>query len=149
MKAKLTLLAVAASAFAWFNLHAEDPGKPHDKGPRHGDRGDRGGRGGWDQHRRGGPGHGLFKDLNLTDEQKAKVKSVMESKKPLIDAIREEQMAKMKIVMEDAEKEIRTVLTPEQQKVLDDSKKLREDAMKLRKERQKLRDDKKTETKTE
>jgi len=74
-----------------------------------------------------------LRELNLSEEQKAKVKAVMESKKPLLDAIREEQMQKMKIVMEEAEKEIRPILTPEQTQVLDDMKKLQASREKLRK----------------
>jgi len=73
----------------------------------------------------------MWKDLNLTEDQKAQIKAVMESKKPLLDAIRKEHMEKMKFVMDEAQKEIRPILTPEQQQVLDDRKKLREDKAKL------------------
>jgi Spy/CpxP family protein refolding chaperone len=80
----------------------------------------------------GGRGGMLFHELNLTADQKAKVKAIMESEKPKIQAIREETRTKMQAVMEDVQAQIRPILTKEQQQVLDDAKKLREDKSALK-----------------
>jgi hypothetical protein len=80
--------------------------------------------------------------LNLTDEQKEKVKEIMATTTPKIKAIREEQRARIQAVLDDARSEIRPVLTPAQQKVFDDAQKLREDARKLREEARALRQQK-------
>ena len=105
-------------------------GGPREKFRRHGRH--------WGMHR----GHGVEKLdrlLNLTSEQKEKVKEIMEASKPRIQAIREEQRAKVRAVMDDAGKQIRPLLTPAQQKVFDDTQKLREDARKLKEESRNLR----------
>jgi Spy/CpxP family protein refolding chaperone len=131
------------------------------KGP-HGDmRGGPGGPEGWGCRRdggmgrfghRGGPGgemgHGqmMGRMLNLTDDQKAKVKAIMEANKPKIEEIRKEEQAKIQAVMEDSQKQIRPILTPEQQQVMDDAQKLREGAQKLREDAQKLKADKSANT---
>ncbi len=70
--------------------------------------------------------------LNLTDEQKQKVREVIKASRPKIKAIREEQWAKMRVVRDETRQEIRALLTPEQQKVLDDTERLRENARKLK-----------------
>ena len=141
MKTKFSLLlASAAVATTWSlgNLHAADPAdaKASQSSSETGDNKRPDHRGKHHPHFKGGErgpeGH-MLRELNLSEEQKAKVKAVMESKKPLLDAIREEQMQKMKIVMEEAEKEIRPILTPEQTQVLDDMKKLQASREKLRK----------------
>jgi Spy/CpxP family protein refolding chaperone len=94
----------------------------------------------WARHRdHGGDGQMLDRLLNLTDEQKEKVKEIMEASRPKIKAIREEQRAKMQAVRDEARKQIRPLLTPAQQKVFDDAQKLREDARKLREEARNLR----------
>ena len=108
-------------------------GGPGEKFRRHGRH--------WGMHR----GHGvemLDRLLNLTSEQKEKVKEIMEANKPRIQAIREEQRAKVQAVMDDAGKQIRPLLTPAQQKVFDDAQKLREDARKLKEEAKNLRKEK-------
>jgi Spy/CpxP family protein refolding chaperone len=92
----------------------------------------------WGQH--GGFGvEKLDRLLNLTSEQKEKVKEIMEASRPKIRAIREEQRAKIQAVMDDAGNQIRPLLTPAQQKVFDDARKLREDARKLKEEAKNLR----------
>ena len=78
------------------------------------------------------PGEMFGRMLRLTDEQRAKVKEIMEAQKPKIEAIREEQRAKMKAVFAEIDKEIRPILTPEQVAVLDNAKKLRESEAALR-----------------
>jgi Spy/CpxP family protein refolding chaperone len=80
--------------------------------------------------------------LNLTDEQKAKVKEIMEASKPKIKAIREEERAKIRSVIDETRQQIRPLLTPAQQKVFDDAAQLRENARKLREESKALRQEK-------
>ena len=79
--------------------------------------------------------------LNLTDEQRQKVREIIQASKPKIKAIREEQWAKMRAVKDETRQEIRTLLTPAQQKVLDDAQQLREQAWKLKQESRKLHED--------
>ena len=59
--------------------------------------------------------------LNLTPEQKAKVQPIIDQATPQIESIRREAMQKTKAVMDNAMAQIRPLLTPEQQKKLDDS----------------------------
>ncbi len=109
------------------------------KGDRPGPRGDhwkgRDHRGGMDrrEHGPGGP-HGLLSELNLTAEQKEKVKAIMVAQKPKIEAIRQEEHAKVKAVFDEAETQIRPILTKEQQQVLDDAKKLEASKAALKKD---------------
>ncbi|HEY5770391.1 MAG TPA: hypothetical protein VIS71_11145 [Terrimicrobium sp.] len=94
----------------------------------------------WARHRdHAREGQMLDRLLNLTDEQKEKVKEIMEASRPRIRAIREEQRAKIQAVRDEARKQIRPLLTPDQQKVFDDAQKLREDARKLKEEAKNLR----------
>ncbi len=82
---------------------------------------------GQDQHggRGGGYHHSSLErtteQLNLTPEQKAKVQPIIDQAKPQIESIRREAMQKTKAVMENAMARIRPVLTPEQQKKLDEA----------------------------
>jgi Spy/CpxP family protein refolding chaperone len=94
----------------------------------------------WKRHRdHVGDWKMLDRLLNLTDEQKEKVKEIMAASQPKIKAIREEQRAKIRAVLDDARQQIRPLLTPDQQKVFDDAQKLREDARKLKEEARALR----------
>jgi Spy/CpxP family protein refolding chaperone len=81
--------------------------------------------------------------LNLTEEQKEKVKEIMAAGGPKIKAIREEQRVKIQAVRDDARRQIRPILSPAQQKVFDDAQQLRENARKLKEEARQLRQDKK------
>ncbi len=98
-----------------------------------------------------GPGHGwghrrghgrememLDRLLNLTDEQKQKVQEIVKAGKPKIKAIKEEERAKIQAVRDEMRQQIRPLLTPDQQKVLDDAQQLRESARKLREDARKL-----------
>jgi Spy/CpxP family protein refolding chaperone len=76
--------------------------------------------------------------LNLTDEQRQKVREIIQASKPKIRAIREEQWAKMRAVKDESRQEIRALLNPAQQKVLDDAQQLREHAWKLKQNSRKL-----------
>jgi Spy/CpxP family protein refolding chaperone len=74
---------------------------------------------------RGGPRHNSLQrtteQLNLTPEQKAKVQPIVDQATPQIENIRREAMQKTKAVMDNAMAQIRPLLTPEQQKKLDDA----------------------------
>jgi Spy/CpxP family protein refolding chaperone len=84
--------------------------------------------GGQDQRGgRGGGHHGpslekLTDQLNLTPEQKAKAQPIIDQARPQIENIRREAMQKMKAVMDNAMAQIRPLLTPEQQKKLEEVK---------------------------
>lgn len=62
----------------------------------------------------------MTEQLNLTPEQKAKVQPILDQVKPQLETIHREAMEKSKAVMEDAMNQIRPVLTPEQQKKLEE-----------------------------
>jgi Spy/CpxP family protein refolding chaperone len=82
---------------------------------------------------RGARGHGhgfglerLTEGLDLTPDQQAKVQPIIDQAKPQIAAIHREAMQKMKAVMESTVSKIRPMLTPDQQKKLDDKQKTRQ-----------------------
>lgn len=91
---------------------------------------------------RGGGGPDTLRALNLTDEQKAKVKEVMEGDKEKIMAILKEQREKIEAVRAESAKAIRPILTEDQQAVYDDAQKLRDASQKLREDIRKLHADK-------
>ncbi len=139
------------AALAFTSLQAADgdkPGPPPGKdkprgewkhGPREGGPDHRrgpGDRGGF--HRPGGD-FGPMAMLNLTEDQKARVKEIFEANRPKIEAIRQEEQQKIRLIMEESQKQMRTVLTPEQLQVFDEAQKLREDERKLRESARKLR----------
>ena len=76
--------------------------------------------------------------LNLNDEQRQKVREIIQANEPKIKAIREEQWTKMRAVRDETRQQIRTLLTPAQQKVLDDANQLREQAWKLKHDSRRL-----------
>lgn len=84
---------------------------------------------------RGGPEMGplgrMAGPLNLTDEQKAKAKEIMEATKPKVEAIREEEQKKIQAVMDEAMNQIRPELTADQQAVFDALIKVREEQRSL------------------
>ena len=81
------------------------------------------------QDQQGGRGGGYHRSslertteqLNLTPEQKAKVQPIIDQATPQIENIRREAMQKTKAVVDNAMAQIRPLLTPEQQKKLDES----------------------------
>jgi Spy/CpxP family protein refolding chaperone len=78
------------------------------------------------QNPRGGGARGrglerLTEGLNLTPDQQAKVQPIIDQARPQIAAIHREAMQKMKAVMENTMSKIRPMLTPDQQKKLDDN----------------------------
>jgi periplasmic protein CpxP/Spy len=82
----------------------------------------------------GNPLEHLSKDLDLTDEQKAKVQPIIDQTKPQIEAIHQEAMQKMHALLEGAGAQIRPLLTPQQQQKFDAMKKAHEDMRKAMEE---------------
>ncbi|HEU0210285.1 MAG TPA: periplasmic heavy metal sensor [Candidatus Udaeobacter sp.] len=85
----------------------------------------------------GGRGHALehlTEGLNLTSDQKAKVQPLLDQAQPQIAAIRREAMQKIKSVVDSTASQIRPLLTPEQQKKLDDNQNTHRGRMKARDE---------------
>lgn len=64
----------------------------------------------------------LTESLNLTPAQKTQIQPILDATKPQMEAIHREAMDKSKAVMADAMAKIRPLLTPEQQKQLDERK---------------------------
>ncbi|HMG04705.1 MAG TPA: Spy/CpxP family protein refolding chaperone [Chthoniobacterales bacterium] len=132
----ITLMAACGLTLGGLTyLHAQGPSE-HGPGPKH------------EHHHGPGPGHDrgnplehLTKDLNLTDEQKAKVQPIIDQTKPQIEAIHQEAMEKMHAIMESTGAQIRPLLTPEQQQKFDAMKKAHED---MRKAMQEMHDAKKS-----
>jgi Spy/CpxP family protein refolding chaperone len=76
----------------------------------------------------------LSKELNLTDDQKAKVQPIIDQTKPQLAAIHKEAMEKMHALMESTGAQIRPLLTPTQQQKFDAMKKAHEDMRKAMEE---------------
>jgi Spy/CpxP family protein refolding chaperone len=88
------------------------------------------------RHGGGARGHGLeqlTEGLNLTADQQAKVQPIINQAQPKIAEIRREAMQKMQAVIANTASQIRPLLTPEQQKKLDDNQRARQGRMKGRK----------------
>jgi Spy/CpxP family protein refolding chaperone len=114
----LTLVAAGAIALGGFVVVQAQPGP--------------GGGGGWHGH-----GFGLQRiteKLNLTSDQQTKVQPIIDGAKPQIAAIHQEAMQKLKTVMDSTVSQIRPLLTPDQQKKLDDIQKAHQDMMNAHKE---------------
>ena len=89
----------------------------------------------------GGHGHGrgfglqrITEKLDLTSDQQTKVEPIIEGAKPQIAAIHQDAMQKTKAVMDSTLSQIRPLLTPDQQKKLDDIQKAHQDMMNAHKE---------------
>ena len=83
---------------------------------------------------KGNPLEHLSKDLELTDDQKAKVQPIIDQTKPQLEAIHKEAMEKMHALLESAGAQIRPLLTPQQQQKFDAMKKAHEDMRKAMEE---------------
>jgi Spy/CpxP family protein refolding chaperone len=84
----------------------------------------------------GGRGHGLehlTEGLNLTPEQQAKIQPLIDQAKPQIAEIHREAMQKIRSIITSTSSQIRPLLTPEQQKKLDENQNARRGGMKARK----------------
>jgi Spy/CpxP family protein refolding chaperone len=77
----------------------------------------------------------LTEGLNLTPDQKTKVQPIIEQAQPQIAEIHREAMQKMKAVVDNTASQIRPLLTPEQQKKLDDNQNAHRGRMRARQER--------------
>ena len=60
--------------------------------------------------------------LNLTPDQKTKIQPILDQARPQLETIHREAMEKTRKVMNDTFSQIRPMLTPEQQKKLDETK---------------------------
>jgi protein CpxP len=121
--------AAALSLASLVYLQAKEPGEhgpKHEHGPA-------------PHHEMGNPLEHLSKDLNLTDDQKAKVQPIIDQTKPQMEAIHREAMEKMHALMESTGAQIRPLLTPEQQTKFDAMKKAHEDMRKAHEEMEKAR----------
>ena len=117
--------AVGLALASLVYLQAKEPGE---HGPKHD------GPGGPHEHMMGNPLEHLSKDLELTDDQKAKVQPIIDQTKPQLAAIHQEAMEKMHALMENAGAQIRPLLTPQQQQKFDAMKKAHEDMNKAHEE---------------
>jgi len=114
----LTLVAAGAIALGGFVAVQAQPGPS--------------GGGRWHGH--GFGLQGITEKLNLTSDQQTKVQPIIDGAKPQIAAIHQEAMQKMKTVMDSTISQIRPLLTPDQQKKLDDIQKAHQDMMNAHKE---------------
>src|ERR1043165_4456760 len=120
----ITLLTASALTLGGLvYVHAGDPGMKHD---HHGP--------GPHSMMKGNPLDHLSKDLDLTDDQKAKVQPIIDQTKPQIEAIHQEAMQKMHALLENAGAQIRPLLAPQQQQKFDAMKKAHEDMRKAHEE---------------
>src|SRR2546430_8018618 len=110
MKLKLiTVSTISALSLGVFALAQV----PRGDNPDH-----RGGRGGANRH---GVLEKTTEGLNLTPEQKTKVQPIIDETSPQIQIIRRDAEQKIKMLVDNAMAQIRPILTPEQQKMLDES----------------------------
>ena len=110
MKLKLiTFSAISALSLGSFAFAQDPSGNNPDR---------RAGRGGGNRY---GVLEKTTEGLNLTPEQKAKVQPIIDQTSPQIQTIRRDAEQKIKTLVDNAMAQIRPILTPEQQKMLDDS----------------------------
>jgi periplasmic protein CpxP/Spy len=81
----------------------------------------------------------LTKNLNLTPEQEAQIRPIVEQTKPQMKAIMDEAMQKRKALMEQTAAQIRPLLTPEQQQKFDSLRAAQEKMREARKEMREAR----------
>jgi len=79
----------------------------------------------------------MTKTLDLTPEQQAKIRPIIEQAKPQIEAARQESRQTIKTIRDNIRSQIRPLLTPPQQQKWDAIQKARED---MRKARQAMRE---------
>jgi protein CpxP len=105
--------------------NAQDPAVPDAGGKRH------------RQHRWGNSLQHMTKNLDLTPDQQAKIRPIIEQAKPQFVAARQESKEKVKAIRDSIRSQIRPILTAPQQQKWDAIQKARED---IRKARQEMRD---------
>lgn len=127
MKLRLiTLTAACAATLATISIaNAQDPVAQDAGGKRH------------RHHRWGNALEHMAKTLDLTPDQQAKIRPIIEQAKPQIVAARQESKEKVKAIRDSIRSQIRPILTAPQQQKWDAIQKARED---IRKARQEMRD---------
>jgi Spy/CpxP family protein refolding chaperone len=65
----------------------------------------------------------LSRDLELTADQKTKIEAILASRRPRLDALQQDARANFDAEQQGLRDEIRTVLTPDQQKKFDEREK--------------------------
>src|ERR1700730_3201618 len=124
MKRRLiTLTATCAAMLATISIvNAQDPAAKDssENGPRH--------------HKWGNALEHMTKTLDLTPEQQAKVRPILEQARPQIAAARQESRQKIKAIRDNTRSQIRPLLTAPQQQKLDAIHKAHEDMLKARQE---------------
>ena len=123
MKPRLiTLTATCAAMLATISIaHAQDPAAKDSSGNR-------------PHHRWGNALEHMTNTLDLTAEQQAKIRPILEQARPQIAAIRQESRQKIKAIRDNIRSQIRPLLTPSQQQKLDAIQKAHEDMRKARRE---------------
>ena len=110
----ITFSAISALSLGGFAI-AQSPTGDNPEQPRRG--------------RGGGFRHGMLESmtdrLNLTPDQKTKVQPIIDQTNPQIQAIRRDAEQKIRALVDNAVTQIRPILTPEQQKTLDESQQQR------------------------
>lgn len=118
----ITLTATSAAMLAAISIaNAQDPLAKDFSGNR-------------PHHRWGNGLEHMTETLDLTPEQQAKIRPILEQAKPQIVAIRQESRQKIKAIRDNIRSQIRPLLTPSQQQKLDAIHKAREDMRKARQE---------------
>ena len=124
MKLRLiTLTAACAAMLATLSIgNAQEPAEKDSSGngPRH--------------HRWGNSLEHMTKTLDLTPEQQAKIRPILEQAKPRMKAAHQESRQKMKAIRDEVRSQIRPLLTPAQQQKWDAIQKARDDMRKAREE---------------
>ncbi len=110
MKLKLITLTAIGAVSLGSAVFAQEPQEGQNQ---------RGGRAGGHRHN---SLEQMTENLNLTAEQKAKIQPIIDQARPQMENIRREAMQKTKAIMDNAKAQIRPMLTPEQQKRLDEAK---------------------------
>ena len=123
MKLRLiTLTAACAAMLATISIVNAQESNANDadgKGPRH--------------HRQWGNAlEHMTKNLDLTPEQQAKIRPILEQARPQMKAARQESRQKMKTIRDNVRSQIRPLLTPVQQQKWDAIQKARDDVRKAR-----------------
>lgn len=122
MKLRLiTLIAACAAILATISIaNAQDLAAKDAGGNRH------------SHHNWGNPLEHMTKTLDLTPDQQAKIRPILEQAKPQIAAARQEARQRMRAIRDNIRSQIRPLLTSAQQTKLDAMQKAREDMRKAR-----------------
>lgn len=86
------------------------------------------------QHRSGNALERMTNTLDLTPEQQAKIRPIVEQAKPQIAAVRQESRLKIKAIRDNVRSQIRPLLTPAQQQKLDAIQRAHAEMQKARQE---------------